>query len=311
MRCEEALELISAALDGELTARERGELDDHLASCPDCATLFDELAGQSRLLRELDCEVPADLTDRILSQLSEQQAGTVPSRPRRVLHWRRWGTLAACLVLAVWAGLSLPGTSSESASGPLADAYSIQDAVSSSALEFSQAEDEHPDVIAEAKFAETDSIAPQSSDRAAGVQYLRTTWTESTEPITAQYLSSSADLTGYLAQYPEDTAVLTLATECYDDAYFETAALIAVPLEESSSSITPTVAEVTAVDTGYQVVIQQETPEAATDGMASWLILIETEPATTATVTPDTAAGDTNEVSEPAPEEVIYVLVED
>ena len=51
MNCDQALEAISAALDGELSAKERTLLDAHLADCPTCAALFDELAGQSRLLR--------------------------------------------------------------------------------------------------------------------------------------------------------------------------------------------------------------------------------------------------------------------
>ena len=53
MNCDQALEAISAALDGELSAKERTLLDAHLADCPTCAALFDELAGQSRLLRQL------------------------------------------------------------------------------------------------------------------------------------------------------------------------------------------------------------------------------------------------------------------
>ena len=58
MNCDQALEAISAALDGELSAKERAQLEAHLAHCPSCAALFDELAGQSRLLRQLDCQVP-------------------------------------------------------------------------------------------------------------------------------------------------------------------------------------------------------------------------------------------------------------
>ena len=34
LTCEQALELISAQLDGALTAEEAGALDEHLAQCP-------------------------------------------------------------------------------------------------------------------------------------------------------------------------------------------------------------------------------------------------------------------------------------
>ena len=37
LTCEQALELISAQLDGALTAEEAGALDEHLAQCPACS----------------------------------------------------------------------------------------------------------------------------------------------------------------------------------------------------------------------------------------------------------------------------------
>ena len=44
MTCERFEELLSAYLEGELAAAERGEMDAHLAACPGCA----ELAGLMR-----------------------------------------------------------------------------------------------------------------------------------------------------------------------------------------------------------------------------------------------------------------------
>ena len=105
MNCDQALEAISAALDGELSAKERAQLEAHLAQCPSCAALFDELAGQSRLLRQLDCQVPEGLSAEILSSLPEQ---VTPARRFRAGRWRRWGTVAACAVLVLWAGLAFP-----------------------------------------------------------------------------------------------------------------------------------------------------------------------------------------------------------
>lgn len=308
MHCDHALEQISAALDGELTAREREELDDHLAGCPSCAALFDELAGQSRLLRDLDCEMPDDLTDRILSQLPAPKPA--PEKAGWVLPWRRWGALAACLVLAAWAGLSLPGVSADSESGPMAAAYSLRDAAPSCAPED---EDTPLPVPTEESFEEKSAapnqLSPQSEAADLDVQYLRTTWADSSEPLTAQYLNTRTELTGYLAQYPEDAATLTLATECYDDAYFETAALLAVPLEEPSSSITPSVAEVSAVESGYEVIIRRETPDVVTDDMSSWLILIETD--ASAEAANDISAATASAASGPVPDVVVTVLVED
>lgn len=143
MTCDEALELLSAALDGELSPAERNTLDAHLAECPGCAALFDQLAGQSRLLRDLECEVPDGLSERILSGLP----GQAPARRGRVIHWRRWGTLAACLALVVWAGFSLPQSAKNAA--PQADL--------ASAVPENQAE-ENPDAIS----------APTSLDESPG-----------------------------------------------------------------------------------------------------------------------------------------------
>ena len=104
MTCEQALEAMSAALDGELSAEERKELDEHLNTCPKCAALMKELSGQSLLLRQLDCDVPTGLDARILSALPEQPR---PAKKGKIIHWRRWGTLAACLILALWGGSAL------------------------------------------------------------------------------------------------------------------------------------------------------------------------------------------------------------
>ena len=110
MDCDKYLELMSAALDGELTAEERRALDSHLAVCPECAALYQTLCGQSAALRELDCEVPADLKQRIMSNLPAQEQPVKNIKPvrwtpktGRVIHWKRWAPVAAaaCLALVV------------------------------------------------------------------------------------------------------------------------------------------------------------------------------------------------------------------
>ena len=102
MHCDELFEQMSAALDGELSPAERRELDDHLAQCPQCRELFDELAGHSALLRGLDCAPPEGLSARILSDLPPQKKKAAP-----VIRLRRWGTLAACAVLALVGAFAL------------------------------------------------------------------------------------------------------------------------------------------------------------------------------------------------------------
>lgn len=110
MDCDKYLELMSAALDGELTAEDRRALDSHLAVCPECAALYQTLCGQSAALRELDCEVPTDLKQRIMENLPEQEKPAEHIKPvrwtpktGRVIHWKRWAPVAAaaCLALVV------------------------------------------------------------------------------------------------------------------------------------------------------------------------------------------------------------------
>lgn len=102
MNCDTALELISASLDGELTAQEEAALRAHLAQCPSCRTLMTELTGIHRACSPaLEAECPPALKDAVMDRLPPQSSGAV--RP-----WRRWGALAASLVLVALAVWSLP-----------------------------------------------------------------------------------------------------------------------------------------------------------------------------------------------------------
>lgn len=95
--CETYIELMSAVLDGECTAGERRELEEHLASCPECAALYEQLRRSTRAARELDCEVPADLKARIMNNLPAQES----AKQGRVIRWKRWVPVAAAACLAL------------------------------------------------------------------------------------------------------------------------------------------------------------------------------------------------------------------
>lgn len=104
MNCENALELISASLDGELTAAEEAQLREHLAQCPACRALQAELAGlQVNTQAALEANPPPELKANILKNLPPQKkpAG-------KVVYWKRWGAMAAAVALVALAAWQLP-----------------------------------------------------------------------------------------------------------------------------------------------------------------------------------------------------------
>lgn len=111
MTCEAMLELMSAALDGELTADEKAQLDRHLAQCDHCRALFDELTAIHGACGQMEVEPPPALRARILEQLPPQETPTQkPSAKVIYLHWRRWAAMAAAFALISLAAWHLPQT---------------------------------------------------------------------------------------------------------------------------------------------------------------------------------------------------------
>ena len=308
MTCEQALEAMSAALDGELSAEERKELDEHLNTCPKCAALMKELSGQSLLLRQLDCDVPTGLDARILSALPEQPR---PAKKGKIIHWRRWGTLAACLILALWGGSALTNglrmgadaALSSIAAPPMMDAAPGDPANGSSSADAGGAEDrgggsadpgeEAGDSVGGAdpgEAASGDTAAKSSesgfddfsahfslipSGSAAGIDalYLRAQWSEGLDAPAAQ-LVSNADA---LAALAGSLGIEEDALANYGDAFFEEHRLIAVTLTESSGSVSHTVCGLELTEDGWQVDILRSVPDIGTCDMAAWLILVETD----------------------------------
>lgn len=252
MTCEDALERISAALDGELSGRERWELDAHLDECPACAALFDELAEQSRCLRELDCETPEGLSARVLSRLPPWRTG-----PR---FWRWAGVAAVCLGVALCLGAAvrtvtgwgLPASqdavsaapTQEAAPSPAAEPYSFKE---------------------QAKAAEPDTI------QRLGVQYLSGIGTGA---LSGRYFSDAGELEDFLASCSRSHLAAALG---YDEDYFAGAALLAVSCQGSAAGIQPVVKEVRESPGACQVILEHARDESDSALRDPWLILIEVE----------------------------------
>lgn len=121
MTCDQALEAISAALDGELSDAEREELEAHLASCPACRALYDDLCAIQADALDSALEVPEGFHDRVMAAVAEEPA-VPPVQTRKKRSWKRWGGLVAVAAVAVLAvgpnllsGLSGNGGSNTSA----------------------------------------------------------------------------------------------------------------------------------------------------------------------------------------------------
>lgn len=109
MTCETAVELISAKLDGELTADEMTQLDRHLAQCSTCRALLEELTAIHAACSGLEAEPPAALREQILQNLPAQDTPTAEKRGKVVpIHWRRWTAMAASFAVVALAAWHLP-----------------------------------------------------------------------------------------------------------------------------------------------------------------------------------------------------------
>ncbi len=290
MDCKRYEDLMSAALDGALSAEERQELDGHWAQCPACAALFDELREQCAALRELDCPFPDGLHDRILNNLPEQDAD--PSRPpvRKIALWRRWGAAAACLVLVVAAARLLPAMSgvpapTSGSSGPVADeGISCDDEAPLMDGQIAQRSvSEDPEAAMEGSSEKSGQPVPEpyaytAEGYTAGEpeyysfendQYIRVAYGYTPEPG-AQIIGSAQSLAGFLEQFPFDGLPGLLPQ--YDGEYFEAGRLLAIVLEEPSGSIQHQIAFQGLLRD--QVAVVQTSPY-GTEDMAAWLILAE------------------------------------
>lgn len=132
MKCEEVIKLMHRELDGDINPKERQGLLKHLASCPDCHILFDQLKSLSFQLESLPCVTPAySIVDKVLpildkvdqtqkvQGLSSDENSEQPNKSVSTIRklWIPGLTLAATLFIALLISNSVPdmdNTSQES-----------------------------------------------------------------------------------------------------------------------------------------------------------------------------------------------------
>lgn len=100
LSCDEALELISARLDGPLSGAENDRLEEHLSACPACRTLSAELTVLRQELPELAVPAPAGLKEGVMEQIRVSKVTPFQGKKRQ-WRWRSLASMAAVLALVV------------------------------------------------------------------------------------------------------------------------------------------------------------------------------------------------------------------
>ncbi len=113
--CEKYQELISRMLDDDLSKEERDDLAEHVKRCPDCAAVYVAFRSLSESVGGGLEEVPHELHEKIMSDARRENLRFKNKTAASNRRWHYVLTAAACLVLVVAAGLSLPKLIAKSA----------------------------------------------------------------------------------------------------------------------------------------------------------------------------------------------------
>lgn len=105
--CLAYLELMNAVLDGEATAQQQADLQGHLACCPACAALYEDLSALRAGSDGLVVPAPAGLTDAVLEQIKAGPSPKLTVLPKRKNRWFPMVAAAAVCALAIWGTGSL------------------------------------------------------------------------------------------------------------------------------------------------------------------------------------------------------------
>ena len=109
--CEQALDLLSARLDGDLTPEEAAGLEEHLSHCPDCRALAADLEELHAAMPGLYQEPPAELKERVMAQIREESAPVSLEEVRKRRSgrkvWRSWGAMAAAMAVVFMSALAM------------------------------------------------------------------------------------------------------------------------------------------------------------------------------------------------------------
>lgn len=146
--CDEILDLISAALDNQLNANEQAALEAHLAHCPACSALYDDLRTLQAATVDIE-EIPAPIgfANTVINAISadpsqEHADNVIPFTPLKKsrIPWKRWGASVAAVAIIVVGVSVLPdfahknSSSFDAAVADFATDYSVEEEKAESAL---------------------------------------------------------------------------------------------------------------------------------------------------------------------------------
>ena len=304
-RCEEYLELISAAVDGQLSSQARQTLNRHLAQCPHCRALYAAMAENSAALNAVgESEPPEGFARAVMERVkAEPRARVIPlfrsPRAKKLL------TCAACALLCVGvvrfaAGSLRMGSAAPSSTGAAApsagesensgvDSYGLYTAGSSEtgggekvmknggAADGAEADADIPSAT-DHRAEMTAGAAPDSAGETqlplTNAARYRVTWSEEVTPG-VYLLCSRAELDDLLTQL--DTVGLAELLSRYDQAWFDGGRQLAsVVVTESSGSVYHEITGLTLMGDQAQIALLRRVPEMGTCDMAAWLLTAET-----------------------------------
>lgn len=142
--CDEITELISASLDGQLTADEQIALDEHIARCPACSALLDDLRALHTAAAEWE-EVPApagfaaSVMAAVAAEANREKSDNVipfPAQKAKRTHWKQWTVSAAAVAIVVLGAVSAPSLTGNFAAKDAALDMDMSYAADSAGMEY-------------------------------------------------------------------------------------------------------------------------------------------------------------------------------
>ena len=114
--CDEIVELISASLDGELTAEEQTALDEHIVCCPACSALLNDLRTlHAAAAGWEDVPAPAGFAKTVMAAVAAESAREVkdnvipfPTKKAKSGYWKKWTVSATAIAIVVLGAVSAP-----------------------------------------------------------------------------------------------------------------------------------------------------------------------------------------------------------